>query len=218
MLKVLQAGDTMMHALHTLTKRTTLLAALLISSFVLSACGSETVTPSQTATQPAPTASPSEPGSVFDPNTPPLQVPDELAATVKEQIRTGAVQNDPRTGKPVPQELLTFMKLLNDTNVYVVEAQITDAAELTAAYKRIWDWAAASGLGLYAVPTLEEEEAGIDPTDPTPATYLNIVTLDGTNYCAIDIRYLGEKVEPSNLIRQSLLTMACAELASGDTE
>ncbi len=194
-------------------KRIALIAALASSSFLLAACGSDPVA----APQPAPSASPSAPTSVFDPATPPLKVPDALASTVKEQIRTGATQNDPRTGKPVPEQLLVFMKLLNDTNAYVVEAAITDEAELTAAYKRIWDWAYASGFGLYAVPSLEEEAAGVDPTDPTPTTYLNIVTRDGTNYCAVDIRYLGEKLEPSNLIRQALLTMACAELA-GETE
>lgn len=199
-----------------LTKRSSLLVAVLASSFLFTACGSDPGTPESAPSQPA--VAPTEPGSVFDPSTPPLKVPDDLAATVKEQTRTGAVQNDPRTGKPVPEQLLVFMKLLNDTNAYVVEARITDEAELTAAYKRIWDWAYASGFGLYAVPTLEEEAAGIDPTSPTPATYLNIVTRDGTNYCAIDIRYLGEKLEPSNLIRQALLTMPCADLATGETE
>jgi len=103
------------------------------------------------------------------------------------------------------------MKFLNDTNVYVVEAELTDEAEITAVYKRAWDWAAAAGLGLYAALTSEELDAGVDPTDPIPAEILGIVTLDGTNYCAVDIRYLGEKLKPSNLIRQSLLVMGCAE-------
>jgi len=203
----------MIRSSRSVTKSTSMLALLLASSFLLSACGSDPVAAPETPVQSAPATPPAEQGSVFDPATPPLEVPEDLAAVVKEQTTTGSTQNDPRTGKPVPEQLLVFMKLLNDTNAYVVEARLTDEAEITAAYKRIWDWAYASGFGLYAVPTLEEEAAGVDPTSPTPATYLNIVTRDGTNYCAIDIRYLGEKLEPSNLIRQSLLTMACAELA-----
>jgi hypothetical protein len=185
---------------------------IIITSLALAGCSSNNQTP---APVPSKNASEKEVDcSVFDPNCEPIKVSDEQSSVIKDQMNTGSVQNDPRTGEPVPEKLITFMKFLNETNIYVVEAEISELSELTAAYKRVWDWAAAAGLGLYAGLTSEELEAGIDPTDPTPATILGIVTLDGTNYCAIDIRYLGEKVEPSHLIQQSLLTMPCADLAT----
>ena len=191
-------------------------AALIAAALLLAGCGStnpeastgsDSSSPVTTATAPA-----EEEASLFTPDAPARKVPADLGARVKELIASGESANDPRTNTPLPEALPMFMKLLNETNAYVVDAKLTDEADLVAAYKRIWDWAASAGLGLFAILSAEERAAGIKPTDPTPATILNIVTLDGTQYCAIDIRYLGEKLNPPTLIQQALLTMPCADL------
>lgn len=62
---------------------------------------------------------------------------DDTTPVASEPKDGALIQDDFRTGKPLPKKFITFMNFLNDTNVYVVEAELTDKAEIIAAYKRV---------------------------------------------------------------------------------
>ncbi len=54
-------------------------------------------------------------------------------------------------------------------------------------------------------------EAGDSEFTPQSAAFINILTKDNVNYCAVDERILNPEFDPNQALQQSLLFSSCEE-------
>jgi hypothetical protein len=134
----------------------------------------------------------------------PIQNP----VTSSTEERNEGPSRDPRTGTTPPDFLVSFVEKLNEVNTYVATQEQSQAEERDL-YQQLWEWGSNGGLTL----------TGRDKTgkvfsktskDAARATLLDIVTVEGFEYCAVAVGLLDPARSDEPI--QALLNSSCADI------
>ena len=114
---------------------------------------------------------------------------------------------DSRNAQPINPDVLTFLDDLNKLNGYIFQNPNLPEKEITIMYQNLWGGAFAKKIGLQAQET---ENKKIKTTDPQMTKVLTIEdTVNNLEYCALDTRYLGAKINNPGIFDMALISGSC---------
>jgi hypothetical protein len=131
---------------------------------------------------------------------------------VLEDVTRGVANKDPR-GYEFDNNLIDFMDKLNEVNLFVFDnlASFESGADIDEIFRNLWLYGEAYGFRMTAILTQEALDAGDNEYTPQSAAFINILTKDGVNYCAVDERVLNPDFDQNQALQQSLLFYSCEE-------
>ena len=129
-----------------------------------------------------------------------------------EDVTRGVANEDPR-GYAFDNNLIDFMDKVNEVNLFVFDnlANFESGADIDEIYRNLWLYGEAYGFRMSAILTQEALDAGDSEFTPQAAAFINILTKDNVNYCAVDERILNPDFDPNQALQQSLLFYSCDE-------
>jgi hypothetical protein len=128
------------------------------------------------------------------------------------EVTPGVANEDPR-GFAFDNNLIDFMDKVNEVNAFVFNnlANFESGADIDEIYRNLWLYGEAYGFRMSAILTQEALDAGDSEFTPQSAAFINILTKDNVNYCAVDERILNPDYDPNQALQQSLLFYSCEE-------
>lgn len=129
-----------------------------------------------------------------------------------EDVTRGVANEDPR-GYAFDSNLIDFMDKVNETNAFVFDnlANFESGADIDEIFRNLWLYGEAYGFRMSAILTQEALDAGDSEFTPQSAAFINILTKDNVNYCAVDERILNPDYDQNQALQQSLLFSSCEE-------
>lgn len=129
-----------------------------------------------------------------------------------EDVTRGVANEDPR-GYAFDNNLIDFMDKVNEVNAFVFDnlANFESGADIDEIFRNLWLYGEAYGFRMTAILTQEALDAGDSEFTPQSAAFINILTKDNVNYCAVDERILNPDYDQNQALQQSLLFYSCEE-------